>query len=31
MVAEKVRYKFVEGYLYKQSEDDFVDVYAQQL
>jgi hypothetical protein len=23
--------KFVEGYFYKQSEDDFVDVYAQQL
>jgi hypothetical protein len=24
-------HKFVEGYFYKQSEDDFVDVYAQQL
>jgi hypothetical protein len=23
--------KFVEGYFYKQSEDDFVDVYTQQL
>ena len=23
--------KFFEGYFYKQSEDDFVDVYAQQL